>query len=556
VVVALAQIDAAVGDFAGNRDRIVRLVREARAREPRTSLVVFPETALCGYPPMDLLDQECFVEGSLASLRALQRELPRGVAVAVGYVDRNCSGSGKPLVNAVAVIRDGNVVFTQEKTLLPTYDVFDEARYFEPAKARRVFEFEGLRVGFSVCEDIWWAEPPVPGIHYPLDPRRDLLNQGVDLMVVPSASPFQAGKLDVRIRLAASLAREASVPVLYCNLVGATDSLVFDGRSFVVDASGKPMALAGWEEGLVFSDLDAPAQAVEIPRDRWVETEKALVVGIRGYMRKCGFRTAHVGISGGIDSALVAVLAVEAVGPENVVLVGMPSRFSSEGSVSDSRALADALGVRMEILPIEEPFKAFLEVFKPHFGDRPFDLAEENLQARVRGNILMTWSNKFGSLLLTTGNKSELACGYCTLYGDMCGALAPIGDLFKTEVYSLARAINARWKEEGRVPPIPEPTLTKVPSAELRANQTDQDSLPPYDELDAILDLYIVRNLSAGEIVARGHEGELVRRVISMVARAEYKRRQAAPVLKVSPRAFGVGRRIPIARVIHEAGTA
>jgi NAD+ synthase (glutamine-hydrolysing) len=555
VIIALAQIDAVVGDFAGNRARIVRLVREALAREPRVSLVVFPELALCGYPPMDLLDQECFVEGSLAALRALQRELPKAVAVAVGYVDRNRTGSGKPLVNAMAVMRDGNVVFVQEKTLLPTYDVFDEARYFEPARQRRVFEFEGRRIGFAICEDIWWEEPTIPGIRYPVDPVRDLLDQGSDLVIVPSASPFHTGKLDTRLRLAASLAREASIPVLYCNLVGATDSLIFDGRSFALDASGKPTALAGWGEGLIFADPGAPAASVEVPHDRWDETEKALVVGIREYMQKCGFKTAHVGISGGIDSALVAVLAAEAVGAENLTLIGMPSRFSSEGSVLDSQALANSLGARMEILPIEDPFNAFLGVLKPHFEGRSFDLAEENLQARIRGSLLMAWSNKFGSLLLTTGNKSELACGYCTLYGDMCGALAPIGDLLKTEVYSLARSINVRWKAEGRVPPIPEATLTKAPSAELRPDQTDQDSLPPYDLLDAILEPYIVRNLSGDEIIARGQDPAMVRRVISMVARAEYKRRQAAPVLKVSPRAFGMGRRIPIARVIHEAGT-
>ena len=496
MIVALAQVDAVVGDFAGNRARIVRLAQEAAARKPRVSLVVFPELALCGYPPMDLLDQESFVEANLASLRILQRELPRGLATAVGYVDRNRSGSGKPLVNAVAVLRDGAVVFVQDKTLLPTYDVFDEARYFEPARERRVLELEGRRVGFAICEDIWWEEPVVPGSHYPVDPVRDLLDLGPDLFVVPSASPFHTGKLDTRLRLAGGLAREASVPVLYCNLVGATDSLVFDGRSFALDASGRIVARAGWEEGLTLVDLDAPEPVPEPVGDRWDEMERALVEGIRGYMRKCGFRTALVGISGGIDSALVAVLAAEAVGADNLTLIGMPSRFSSEGSVSDSRYLAEALGARMEVIPIESPFSAYLAVLEPHFKGRPFDLAEENLQARIRGGLLMTWSNKFGSLLLTTGNKSELACGYCTLYGDMCGALAPLGDLLKTEVYALSRAINERWKAEGRTAPIPEATLTKPPSAELRPDQKDQDSLPPYEVLDAVLELYIEQNLS------------------------------------------------------------
>ena len=553
MIVALAQVDAVVGDFAGNSARIVRLAREAREREPRVSLVVFPETALCGYPPMDLLDQESFVEGSLGALRSLQKDLPGGAAVALGYVDRNRTGSGKPLVNAVAVILDGRIVFTQEKTLLPTYDVFDEARYFEPARERGVLELEGLRIGFAICEDIWWEEPVVPGSRYPVDPIRDLLDLGPDLVVVPSASPFHAGKQETRLRLASNLAREASIPVAYCNLVGATDSLVFDGRSFALDASGNLIVQAGWEEGLTFVDLDAAGTAAREPADRWDETERALVAGIRGYMGKCGFREAIVGISGGIDSAIVAVLAAEAVGPENLTLLGMPSRFSSEGSLTDSRYLAEALGARMEVLPIEGPFAAFLDLFEAHFRGKPFGLAEENLQARIRGGILMTWSNKFGSLLLTTGNKSELACGYCTLYGDMCGALAPIGDLLKTEVYALSRAVNERWRAEGRKPPIPEATLTKPPSAELRPDQTDQDSLPPYEVLDAILELYIVRSLSGPEIVELGHDPDLVRRILQMVGRAEYKRRQAAPVIKVSPRAFGMGRRIPIARAIHEA---
>jgi len=553
VIVALAQIDAVVGDFAGNRARIARLAREALEREPRVSLVVFPELALCGYPPMDLLDQESFAEDSLAALRALQKDLPGGPAVAVGYVDRNRSGSGKPLVNAVAVIRDGRIVFTQEKTLLPTYDVFDEARYFEPARERRILELEGLRVGFAICEDIWWEEPAVPGSRYPVDPVRDLLDLGPDLVVVPSASPFHAGKQETRLRLASNLARQASAPVLYCNLAGATDSLVFDGRSFALDRRGDLVLQAGWEEGLTFVDTEAPGAAGRTPADRWDETERALVAGIRGYMAKCGFRKALVGISGGIDSALVAVLAAEAIGAENLTLLGMPSRFSSEGSISDSRYLAQALGARMEVLPIEGPFSAYLDLFEPHFRGLSFGLAEENLQARIRGALLMTWSNKFGSLLLTTGNKSELACGYCTLYGDMSGALAPIGDLLKTEVYALSRAVNERWRSEGRTPPIPEATLTKPPSAELRPDQTDQDSLPPYEVLDAVLELYIVGNLSGPEIVDRGHDPVLVRRILQMVGRAEYKRRQAAPVLKVSPRAFGMGRRIPIARVLHES---
>ncbi|HET7839239.1 MAG TPA: NAD+ synthase [Rectinemataceae bacterium] len=579
MLVALAQMNAVIGDFDGNRERIVAFAEEAVGRgggriarrseagigaQGRPELLVFPELALCGYPPMDLLDQDSFVEANLGSLRRLQRELPRGIAVAVGLVERNRSGQGRPLVNEVAVILDGEIIFTQAKTLLPTYDVFDEARYFEPARERRVLSLGGRRIGFAICEDIWWEEPPVPGLRYPVDPVKDLLDGGADVIIVPSSSPFHAGKLELRMRLSAKAAREGGVPFLYCNLLGANDSLVFDGRSFVLDAEGRSRIVSGWEEELVFAELDelgpgsaatlAPAASQEAKTERWDEVERALVLGIRDYMRKCGFKKACVGLSGGIDSALVALLGAEAVGPENVTCISMPSRFSSKGSIDDSVELCRNLGMRLESLPIEGPFTAYLDLLEPKFEGRPHDLTEENLQARIRGSLLMAWSNKFGSLLLTTGNKSELATGYCTLYGDMSGALAPIGDLFKTEVFALCRAINARASGGGsRKAVIPEAILDKPPSAELRANQTDQDSLPPYSLLDEVLELYIIRDLGAAEIVARGYESALVERVLAMVARSEYKRRQSAPVIKVSPRAFGTGRRIPIARVVHES---
>ncbi len=562
MLVALAQMNSVIGDFDGNRARIVDLSTrlskggvDGRAGSP--DLIVFPELALCGYPPMDLLDQEAFVEASLAALRRLQRELPPGPAVALGYVDRNRSGRGKPLLNAVAVIKDGALVFSQAKTLLPTYDVFDEARYFEPAPRRQVYECLGLRIGFAICEDIWYEEPPVPGLQYPVDPVKELLDAGAELLVVPSASPFHAGKLEVRRRLAASAAREGGVPVLYCNTIGANDSLVFDGRSFVLDAQGRPRAQAGWEEEVLFVDtttLSLPGPVAAIPlEDRQVEIEKALILGIRDYHRKCGAPTACVALSGGVDSAIVAVLAARALGPDKVTCIAMPSRFSSAGSIDDSVELCKRVGIRLETLAIEDPFSAYLHLLAPSFAGLPTGLAEENLQARIRGTLIMAWSNKFGSLVLTTGNKSELAAGYCTLYGDMCGALDPIGDLFKTEVYALCRSINGRAEAAGQLAPIPEAILTKAPSAELRPNQTDQDSLPPYDILDAILERYIVRNLSASEIIAEGFDPALVERIITLVARTEYKRRQAAPVIKVSPRAFGTGRRIPIARSVHEA---
>jgi len=569
MLVALAQMNSVIGDFEGNRSRILGIVRSLEPKAP--DLIVFPELALCGYPPMDLLDQEAFVEDSLAALRRLQQELRaeggqrgRGPAVAVGYVDRNRSGSGRPLVNAVAVIQGGELVFSQEKTLLPTYDVFDEARYFEPARERRVYELGGIRIGFAICEDIWWEAPPVPGLRYPLDPVKELLDLGIDLLVVPSASPFHSGKLAVRKRLAANAAREGGVPVLYCNTIGANDSLVFDGRSFVLDAQGEVRAEAGWEEEVLVvetADLAGPGgspQAGSDPKiaaaeDRWEEVEKALVLGVRDYLGKCGFASAVLGLSGGIDSALVAVIAAKALGPDKVTCLTMPSRFSSTGSIDDSVELCRRLGLRLETLPIEGPFSAYLDLLEPRFEGLPMGLTEENLQARIRGAILMSWSNKFGSLLLTTGNKSELAAGYCTLYGDMCGALDPIGDLLKTEVYALCRSMNARAKARGEVEPIPSPIIDKAPSAELRPNQTDQDSLPPYETLDAILERYIVGNRSAAEIIDEGFDPALVERVVTLVARSEYKRRQAAPVIKVSPRAFGTGRRIPIARTIHEA---
>jgi NAD+ synthase (glutamine-hydrolysing) len=576
MLVALAQMNSLIGGFDRNAERMLAFAEAALGGSSRggirrtgpggaVDLLVFPELSLCGYPPMDLLDQESFVEASLAALGRLQRELPRELAVAVGFVDRNRSGKGKSLVNSVALLRGGELSFSQAKTLLPTYEVFDEARYFEPARERAVVELGGLRVGFAICEDIWWRSPPVPGLRYEIDPVKELFDAGAELLVVPSASPFASGILGTRIALARGAATDGRVPVLYCNQVGGNDSMVFDGRSFAVDAAGSLAAMGGWEEELVVVDTEelaagasrgsgrrAPADSGAPdpePPDKYEEIERALVLGIRDYMGKCGFKTACLGLSGGIDSALVAVLAARAVGPENVTCLSMPSRYSSEGSVSDSVALCDAIGARLESLPIEGPFTAYLDLLEPKFEGRAQDLAEENLQARIRGAILMAWSNKFGSLLLATGNKSELSAGYCTLYGDMCGGLAPIGDLLKTEVFALSRSINAR---AGRAV-IPEATLTKPPSAELRPNQVDQDSLPPYDVLDRILDLYIVHNLGAAEIVARGLEAALVERVIAMVGKAEYKRRQAAPVLKVSPRSFGMGRRVPIARALYEA---
>ncbi len=544
---ALCQIDAVVGDFPGNSSRILDAIQKALASSPE--LIVFPEMALGGYPPMDLLDQPSFAELEEAAFRRLQRELPRGVAVAIGHIGRNQGGLGRSLTNSLSVILDGAVVFTQAKSLLPTYDVFDEARYFEPARTRRVWEYHGQLVGFAICEDLWRETVPVPGMRYPVDPPRELLDAGASLIIVPSSSPYQMDKLALRIGLCADLATSGSVPVAYCNMAGANDSLVFDGRSFLVDRKGALVALGSFGEGILVVDTETRA-AQSGPKpvlpDRWDEAERSLVEGIRGYMKKCGFKKTHLGLSGGIDSALVAVLASKAIGPENLTCVSMPSRFSSAGSIDDSVELCRQLGCRLETVPIEGPFSSFLSTLEPHFAGTPFGLTEENLQARIRGDILMAWSNKFDSMLLTTGNKSELAVGYCTLYGDMCGALDPIGDLLKTEVFALCRRIHDR---DGIIPLA---IIDKPPSAELRPNQLDQDSLPPYATLDEVLELYIEKDLSADEIISRGYDDALVRRIVSMTARAEFKRRQAAPVIKVSPRAFGMGRRMPIARAVHE----
>lgn len=566
MIVTVVQMNSTIGDFAANAAKIVdKAVRAASPEEGLAApdLVVFPELALCGYPPMDLLDQDSFVEGSLAALRSVQKALASGpassMAVAVGHVDRNRTGSGRSLVNAISVIKGGKIVFSQAKTLLPTYDVFDEARYFEPAKTRALFDTGKGKVGFPICEDLWWEAPPSPGFRYAVDPVKELLDAGAELLVVPSASPFVAGKLATRLSLAAGAAKEGGIPVIYCNAAGANDSLVFDGRSFAVDATGALIRMCGWDEEVLRIDTDSAGRAsaadIAISSDadgRMEEIHRALVTGIRDYMAKSGFRTALLGLSGGIDSALVAILAAGAIGAHNVTCITMPSRFSSDGSVNDSVELCRRAGIRLERLPIEVPFKAYLDLLAVPFAGKPFDLAEENLQARIRGALLMAWSNKFGSLLLATGNKSELAAGYCTLYGDMCGALAPIGDLYKTEVYALCAYLNRVAAAEGKPAPIPLPIIEKAPSAELRHDQTDQDSLPPYDVLDAVLRLYIEGNMSAQEIEARGFDSALVARILSMTARAEYKRRQAAPAIKVSARAFGIGRRLPLARAIHE----
>jgi NAD+ synthase (glutamine-hydrolysing) len=541
--IACGQINPTIGDFAGNLEKVLSLSR--KAREAGCDLAVFPEMCLCGYPPMDLLEQDSFTEENLKTVRRLQSEAPPGIGIIVGYVDRNRGRPGKGLLNVASLISDGAVLHTQAKTLLPTYDVFDEARWFEPADRRTVLSFGGERIGIAICEDLWWDGETAPGLRYPVDPIAELLDAGATIIVAPTASPFHEGKPRTRLELFSRVGKASGVPVVYVNIVGGNDNLVFDGQSMVTSRDGKLVHLgAAFEEQLAFVDTEARCPEVPLPADPWAQIEGALVLGIRDYVRKCGFTRVHLGLSGGIDSALVTVLAVEALGPDKVEVFGLPSRYSSEGSVKDARELAANLGLTLKLLPIEDIFKAYLAALAPVFEGRPADIAEENIQARIRGTLLMAYSNKFNSLLLTTGNKSELAVGYCTLYGDMSGGLAVIGDLLKGQVYGLARSIQAR------TPVIPESIFTKPPSAELRPDQKDQDSLPPYDVLDAILQEYLVLNKSVDLIAGNGFDPRLVKSVLRMVDAAEYKRRQAPPVLKVSPKAFGTGRRVPIARKI------
>ncbi len=542
---AIGQINTTIGDFEGNLAKIFQFIQ--RAREKSADIIVFPEMSLCGYPPMDLLEHRTFVRENKKALRKLQQNVPEDIAVVVGYVTENPALTGKPLLNAASLLLNGSIELTQAKTLLPTFDVFDEARYFEPAAEQALFTWKGQRVGIAICEDLWWETEPVPGARYPVDPVNKLLNMGMTMLAAPSASPFHHGKLTARKKLLAKISGTAGIPTLYANMVGGNDNLVFDGNSIITVRNG---ACAAWAkpfaEDLIVVDTDAGCADIEVKADKYEEIRRALVLGIRDYLGKTGFTDVHLGLSGGIDSALAAVLAVQALGAEHVTCFALPSPFSSEGSLTDSEELANVLGCRYEVLPIEHIFSSFNDCLGPVFSGKEIDITEENLQARVRGTLLMAFSNKWNSLLLATGNKSELATGYCTLYGDMCGSLAVIGDLFKTEVYELCRHINRGEKI------IPESIMTKPPSAELRPGQTDQDSLPPYDVLDEILGYYVLENKTKEDIVELGYGEELVGRVLGMVARAEYKRRQAPPVLKVSPRAFGTGRRVPIARNIYE----
>ncbi len=539
--IALAQINPTVGDFAGNVGRILEFSR--RARQSGAELVVFSELCLCGYLPHDLIERPDFVERNREELERLARQIP--LPAVVGYVGYARSKTGKRAANCAALLAEGRVVFEQQKMLLPTYDVFDESRYFQPAERQTVFPFGGCRLGLTICEDIWNDKSFWANRLYERDPVAELIGQGAELLLNLSSSPFTIDKRAVRHDMLRAIARNYRVPVVYVNQVGGNDSLVFDGSSVALLPDGRVAAQAkAFEEDLVLFDTKIGAGDVRPqPSGELEAVYSALVVGTRDYVNKCGFSKVVIGLSGGIDSSLVAAIAVDALGPENVLGVAMPGPYSSEGSLRDARELARNLGIRLEQIAIGEIFQTYRAALEPVFRGLPEDVTEENIQARIRGNLLMAFSNKFGSLVLSTGNKSELAVGYCTLYGDMAGGLAVISDIPKVMVYELARLANAQR------PVIPAPVFTKPPSAELRSNQTDQDTLPPYEVLDRILKAYVEDLKSAEEIAAHlDLPPELVRDIAVRVDRNEYKRKQAAPGLKVTSKAFSVGRRFPIAQ--------
>ncbi len=543
--IALAQINTTVGDLAGNQAKILDAAE--RARSEGVDLVLFPELTITGYPPRDLLLNKDFIAGNLAVLQRLAAA-SGPAAMLVGFVGENKNTPGRGVTNEAALLQNGRIMATRAKTLLPTYDVFDEDRYFEPARNNAPVSIANQSCGVTICEDIWNDEDFWPHRLYRANPAGDLLADGARLLFNISASPWNVGKEKLRAQMLASLARKSGRPVALCNLVGGNDELVFDGGSLVFNGAGDLIAKGrDFEEDFVVVDTASSPPISPAPPPEEECVYRALVLGLRDYVHKCGFKSAVLGLSGGIDSALTACLAAAALGPEHVRGVSLPSQFSSQGSLDDARLLAGRLGLRHDVISIQPCFEAVKQQVKPLFGARPVDTAEENIQARLRGVILMALSNKFGSLLLTTGNKSELATGYCTLYGDMCGGLAVISDVPKTMVYRLARWIN-RGPEV-----IPAASITKPPSAELRPNQTDQDSLPPYETLDAILEHYVVHGRSPAEIVKLGFAAETVKQVIRLIDINEYKRRQAAPGLKVTSKAFGLGRRFPIAQRYREA---
>jgi NAD+ synthase/NAD+ synthase (glutamine-hydrolysing) len=547
--IALAQINPTVGDFTGNAARAVHAAHQAAGRG--AEVIVFPELSLTGYPPRDLVEKASFLDRSEAEVERLARETAGlHLSVICGYVRRSREHTGKRAFNSAAVLEGGRVVFRQNKMLLPTYDVFDEARYFRPSEREELCTLRGRHVALTICEDAWNDRNFWKQRLYQRDPVEELFSAGAELMICINASPYHMGKREIRRQVYRSAARRYAKPVLYVNQVGGDDQLVFDGSSFAMNGAGEVIAAArSFEEDLVLVDIDSgTGDRHDDFGDECDAAYQALVLGTRDYIRKCGFSRVLIGLSGGIDSSLTAAIAVEAVGRENVTGVGMPGPYSSEHSVRDARDMAANLGIRFEIIPIGVAFEACMNELSPAMGGRPSGVTEENLQSRLRGVTLMALSNKTGALVLTTGNKSELAVGYCTLYGDMCGGLAVISDVPKTMVYALSRIANRRMGNA-----IPENVFTKPPSAELRPNQKDTDSLPEYGVLDQILEAYIEQYLAPREIAeSLKLPFELVQEIVTKVDRNEYKRQQAAPGLKVTTKAFGIGRRFPIAQRFSE----
>ncbi len=543
--VTLAQLNPVVGDIGGNIEKVKEALEKSAIDQ--TDLIVFPELFIVGYPPKDLLEKGWFiqkVDQAINKLTQISLEYPE-TGLIIGAPLPTGQDRGKGLANTAVLIYRGEVLLVQQKSLLPTYDVFDEARHFDPASETEVISFKGERLGISICEDAWndpdfWPDR----LLYDEDPIQKLAEQGATLLINISASPFHLGKDELRYNLIRNHAQKHHIPFVFVNQIGGNDDLIFDGGSMCFDKEGNPIRVAPlFQEDLWTVDMNKPGEADPyIPCEKIDSVYQALVLGLGDYLKKCGFKGAVVGLSGGIDSALTATLAVSALGKENVLGITMPSQFSSGGSVEDSRKLAENLGIRFEIIPIAPVHEAYLQSLKRHFEGKDNDVTEENIQARIRGNILMAFSNKFGYLLLSTGNKSELAVGYCTLYGDMSGGLSVISDVPKTMVYELAEYVN-RQKEI-----IPQITVEKAPSAELRPDQTDQDTLPPYPVLDKILHDYIEEGYSVDEIVEQGMDRETVLWVVRTVDRNEYKRKQSAPGLKVTSKAFGVGRRMPVAK--------
>jgi NAD+ synthase (glutamine-hydrolysing) len=541
VKIALGQINPTVGDFSGNAAKIIQFAQQARGAG--AGLILFPELAVSGYPPRDLVERPSFIARSRATIERIAAET-LGIAVICGTVTPAEADSGKKVMNSAALLREGRIDFIQSKMLLPTYDVFDEMRNFAPAKSQQLFSFCGNQMALTICEDAWNDKRFWNRRLYVIDPVEELVKAGGNFVLNISASPFWLGKRELRRDMLTAIARNQKVPVAMVNQVGGNDSLVFDGSSVVIAPDGRIIAQGkSFEEDLIYFDSDTLTGEMH-PQTVGEEASayEALVLGTRDYVHKCGFQRAIIGLSGGIDSALTASIAVDALGPENIVGVGMPGPYSSPGSVSDARELAANLKIRFELLSIQEIYEAARQTLAPVFTGLPQDVTEENIQSRARGLLLMALSNKFGALVLSTGNKSELAVGYCTLYGDMVGGLAVISDVPKTLVYRLSAYVNSRR------PVIPQATIDKAPSAELSPDQKDSDSLPPYDVLDTILEDFVEDSYSPVQI-ARTHDYdlELVQRVIRMVERSEYKRQQAAPGIKISAKAFGYGRRFPIA---------